>query len=228
MRIGFVAVAAASLTLIGLNQTALASTTEVWSFDVSTTGDDTFWSSMTAVKPAADRFDWTVEITRVEATVFFGIEIGPLDVTDQVPPELLITSGSADGPAPTVIDEGPIVAPEPPEPPAVSMQLAVTIDASGFGQVAATDITLGTVTVDLGFPLGVQTVPIVGVGMQGNVDITPVCVADLDGSGDVGAADLAQLIGFWGSAEPSADLDGDGVVGAADLATLIGFWGPCF
>lgn len=50
--------------------------------------------------------------------------------------------------------------------------------------------------------------------------------ADLDGDGVVGAADLAMLLGSWGSCEGCpADLDGDGVVGAADLAILLGSWG---
>lgn len=52
---------------------------------------------------------------------------------------------------------------------------------------------------------------------------------DLDGDGDVDAADLAILLGNWGAcADPEdcpADLDGDGAVGASDLAILLGSWG---
>ena len=54
-------------------------------------------------------------------------------------------------------------------------------------------------------------------------------VGDLDGDGDIDAADLAQLLGNWGPcADPDdcpADLDGDGSVGAFDLAILLGNWG---
>ena len=53
------------------------------------------------------------------------------------------------------------------------------------------------------------------------------CPADLDGNGEVGAADLAALLGAWGATSGSADLDGNGDVGAADLAALLGAWGPC-
>ena len=54
------------------------------------------------------------------------------------------------------------------------------------------------------------------------------CEGDLDGSGDVGPADLATILGAWGANPGSpADLDGDGVVGAADLAMLLGAWGGC-
>lgn len=51
------------------------------------------------------------------------------------------------------------------------------------------------------------------------------CPADLDGSGDVGAPDLALLLGAWGGS--GADLSGDGLTGAADLAQLLGAWGAC-
>jgi murein tripeptide amidase MpaA len=47
---------------------------------------------------------------------------------------------------------------------------------------------------------------------------------DLDGDGDVDAADLATLLAGWGSAG-ATDLDGDGTTGASDLAILLGNWG---
>jgi len=52
------------------------------------------------------------------------------------------------------------------------------------------------------------------------------CLADLDGNGVVGAADLARLLGNWGACPgcPS-DINDDGQVNAADLSTLLGFWG---
>ncbi len=46
---------------------------------------------------------------------------------------------------------------------------------------------------------------------------------DLDGSGTVDAADLAILLGAWGTAGPG-DVDGSGTVDAADLALLLGQW----
>ncbi len=54
--------------------------------------------------------------------------------------------------------------------------------------------------------------------------------ADLDRDGQVGASDLAILLGSWGpcldECDCPADLDGDGQVGASDLAILLGSWGP--
>ena len=59
----------------------------------------------------------------------------------------------------------------------------------------------------------------------------PDCPADFNGDGTVGAADLAVLLGDWGSCPPDedcpADFNDDGLVGAADLAELLGDWGPC-
>jgi hypothetical protein len=55
----------------------------------------------------------------------------------------------------------------------------------------------------------------------------PACPADLNGDGEVGAADLAALLSAWGGAAGSGDLDGDGSVGAADLAALLSAWGAC-
>ncbi|MDZ4753539.1 MAG: hypothetical protein SGJ11_03475 [Phycisphaerae bacterium] len=51
------------------------------------------------------------------------------------------------------------------------------------------------------------------------------CPADFDGNGQVGASDLAVLLGGWGTAV--GDLDGSGVTGAPDLALMLGAWGPC-
>ena len=52
--------------------------------------------------------------------------------------------------------------------------------------------------------------------------------ADLDGDGEVGAADLASLLASWGPCPGCpADLNGDAEVGPFDLATLLAAWGPC-
>ncbi len=53
------------------------------------------------------------------------------------------------------------------------------------------------------------------------------CPADLDGNGVVDGADLGQLLGAWGTANPAADLNGDGIVDGADLGILLGGWGSC-
>ncbi len=68
-------------------------------------------------------------------------------------------------------------------------------------------------------------------GETGSVEVGPCSPADLDGDNDVGAFDLALLLGSWGpcpaKGDCPADLDGDGDVGPFDLASLLGAWGPC-
>lgn len=70
---------------------------------------------------------------------------------------------------------------------------------------------------------GCSTVSDVGV-----LTVVEPCPADLDGSGDVAAADLAMLLGSWGPCPGCpAEFDDDGEVAASDLAFLLGSWGPC-
>jgi hypothetical protein len=58
------------------------------------------------------------------------------------------------------------------------------------------------------------------------VRIRPACrAADLDCDGTVGPADLAALLGAWGTAGGPADLDADGSVGAGDLTAMLASWG---
>jgi len=57
----------------------------------------------------------------------------------------------------------------------------------------------------------------------------PPCVPeDLDCDGEIGAADIAILLGSWGPCGKgacTADIDGDGSVGPADLTALLAAWG---
>jgi len=55
------------------------------------------------------------------------------------------------------------------------------------------------------------------------------CLGDLDGDNDIDLADLAQLLGNYGTTSGAAyehgDLDADGDVDLADLAALLGVYG---
>lgn len=60
------------------------------------------------------------------------------------------------------------------------------------------------------------------------IDLTPVCLGDLTGSGAVDVSDLLLLLASWGPCGScAADLDGSGVVDVSDLLILLGAWGPC-
>ncbi|MBL9149722.1 MAG: hypothetical protein JNM94_13615 [Phycisphaerae bacterium] len=56
-------------------------------------------------------------------------------------------------------------------------------------------------------------------------DASP-CPPDLNGDGTVDGADLAVILGNWGSAG-FGDLDESGAVDGGDLALILGAWGPC-
>jgi len=53
------------------------------------------------------------------------------------------------------------------------------------------------------------------------------CPGDLNQDGWVDGADLAEMLGVWGSDDPNADLDGDGTVSGSDLSIILGYWGEC-
>jgi subtilisin-like proprotein convertase family protein len=70
-----------------------------------------------------------------------------------------------------------------------------------------------------------------GTSADANQDGVPDecgCVADIDHNGIVNGADLAALLGAWGTcATCGADLTGDGQVLGDDLSVLLSSWGPC-
>ncbi len=61
------------------------------------------------------------------------------------------------------------------------------------------------------------------------ITITPVvqCPADVNMDSKVDAADLAAILGNWGSTSPPYDLNSDGITDSADLAVVLGAWGDC-
>lgn len=52
------------------------------------------------------------------------------------------------------------------------------------------------------------------------------CPADLNGDGEISAADLSSLLGNWGNSG-TGDIDNNGQIDAADLSTLLAAWGSC-
>ena len=48
--------------------------------------------------------------------------------------------------------------------------------------------------------------------------------ADVNGDGVINGADLAIVLGFWGTDEPGADINQDGIVNGADITSILGSW----
>ena len=147
-----------------------AAQSQTWSFDQTTTGQDLSWTSPTAVAPNASVYASSFVLTKVEVDVKWSfITLNDLDVTNQVPPESLSGGGTLAGPAPVELLGQSVVVPPPPDPPAVAAILSMGLDASGHGFMTATNVQLGTMQVDLGFPIGVQTVTILSVRLVGQL-----------------------------------------------------------
>ena len=101
-------------------------------------------------------------------------------------------------------------------------------DMSGFLLAAARDGV--DTTGDCDGDGTVDFVEIFNGAPDANFDGVPdncvgACPADLTGDHAVNGADLATLLGAWGTA--GADLDGNGTTSAADLAILLSAWGAC-
>jgi hypothetical protein len=204
---------------------------ETWAFDLETEGEDVFFTSPTAIGTDAARYLVGYEITLLEVDVsWMGIPFGPIDVTDEIPPELQSAEGIADGPLPITIFSGSIVFPEPPEDPAMAADVLIEIDKSGFGQLSLTNVELGDYELDLGPPFGTQTVTIEGVHIEGTVTVTELAPrTDLDGDCTVGFTDVLISLSSWGpcpKGDPCvADLNGDWVVGFSDFIPILVDWG---
>jgi len=158
----------------------------------------------------------------------FDLDGNPRFVDDPDTPD----TGNPDGTNP-IVDMGAYEF-GPPDPCA---------DEDGDGQVTICHIPPGNPDNAHTITVGVNAVPAHlahgdhcgaceehhGLLMGGSSDvIAGPCPTDLDDSGDIGAVDLALLLGSWGPcAGCPADFNGDGVVGPLDLALLLGAWGPC-
>jgi len=60
---------------------------------------------------------------------------------------------------------------------------------------------------------------------DGVPDDCPACAGDLTDDGLVNGADIAVVLGSWGT--PGGDLNGDGLTDGADIAVILGHWGVC-
>ncbi|MCA9290291.1 MAG: hypothetical protein KDA25_04125 [Phycisphaerales bacterium] len=216
------------LGLVGsmlVGASAFGGDTTVWTVDVETSGEDVFWTSPTAVDPGASSYLLTSEIQLITVDISWnGIPFGTIDVTDQIPPDQAVIMAEIPGPAPVVLVDADIAYPLPPEPATLAAHLFIELDADGFAHADVTDVVLGTIDIDLGFPFGIQTVQLEAVHIVLGLTVESTTLGDLDGDGIVGPSDLAILLANWGQGGVG-DLDGSGAVGAADLAILLANWG---
>lgn len=212
---------------------ALGGEPRTWNFDLTTTGNDVHWVSPTAVDNTRPEYDAVYDITRLEVRVRYGpFDLGPFDITGQIPPEQRHGEGTAAGPPPMVIFDDRVVYPPPPESPGFAANVRISLDADGFGHIDLTDVFLGDIRIDLGPPFGVQTVRLTSVRLVGVTTVTPVPAGDVNRDGNVDQADLGILLGAWGTCpgdpgyDPRANLAPENpCIDQADLGILLAGWG---
>lgn len=202
----------------------------VWNFDVTSTGQDVHWTSPTAVCNQTRKYDASFLIFLIEIDVeFLSITFGPFDVTDQVPLAQRSGGGIFDGPPPFEIFNNVVRFPDPPAAPTVAATVRIALDPNGVGEMSATNITLGTIVINLGIPFGTQEVQITQVRLLGQFLVEPLIVGDFDSDRDVDLGDLAVLLLHFGLPQGATladgDADGDGDVDLGDLAVVLLFFG---
>ena len=202
-----------------------------WEFSENTNGNNVYWTSSTSVDPNADQYEYQYEITYVAVDiVFLGQIIGPTDVTGDIDPEFLFGTGLVNGPTPIVMMDEALEADADGDAEIdVAANVFMQINGKGFGQFNVTEVFLGDVMVDTGWPFGWQNVDIDRIYMNGYMDITPIiieCPEDTNGDGNVNVSDILAAIGNWGGSG-DGDVDGSGIVDVSDLLAIVGAWGPC-
>ncbi|MCH2132992.1 MAG: hypothetical protein MK116_04495 [Phycisphaerales bacterium] len=199
-----------------------------WPLYIETAGQDVFWESPSEVRPDGATYDLEFEVTGVSVLVsYFGIEFGPIDVSDQLPSTTF--GGLFDGPCPIGGGTESVVEPPPPDPVTIAFDVSFGLDAEGSGDLAMTNIVLGTATTDIPI-FGEVTVQLVELYLNGTMNVEVIgsnCPTDIDGDGSTNVNDILELIGEYGMSGSDADVDGDGIVGVNDILLVIEAWGPC-
>ncbi len=99
-------------------------------------------------------------------------------------------------------------------------------DFDGDGAIGSIDRASFQICLTLGFVPGFEMMDMDGNSTIDGVDefLLNQRASDFNHDGLVGAADLAVMLGAWGTRNPQFDLDDSGSIGAGDLAILLGCW----
>ena len=205
-------------------------------FSVTTTGGDFVWQCPAMIATDGEHYEMFYTIISASVYVeYLGLPFGPVDVTDMIPAEFLVTWQPAHAPLPTDFMWHEVVAPPDQDPPSLSFDWIVEVDGDGNIVWVGENVILGEADYDLGWPWGSVTVQITEGTIIANLEISIVenpCYEDVDGNGVVNVSDLLALIGNWGTCpdctgEIPGDVNFDDVVNVTDLLLIVGAWGPC-
>ena len=205
-------------------------------FSITTSGEDILWTGPDLLPTDGEYYEMLYTITSASVMVeYIGIDFGPIDVTDMIPLESIVTWQPAQAPMPIDFGWYEVITPEDQDPPSIAYDWIVEVDAKGNVSWRGENVYLGEAEYDLGWPWGSVTVQVVEATLTANLDIQQVanpCYEDVDGSGTVDVSDLLTLIGNWGNCpdcteEIPGDANYDDIVDVTDLLMIVGAWGPC-
>ena len=215
-----------SCSLIGPPDTAN------WTFDITSSGENQSWVAPTPIRADGVHYELLYTVTGATVMVsYIGIDFGPIDVLDMIPPYALETRRIQNGPCPLDFGWTTVSAPEGQIPPSLSFDWMVELNAKGRATFLMENLFLGQADYDLGWPWGSVTVQIESGTVTANVKLDIVqnpCYADIDNNGVVDVVDLLELIGAWGECgDCPIDPNADGYVDVTDLLMIVGSWGTC-
>lgn len=207
-----------------------------WDFSITTSGENILWTGADLLPIDGEYYEmlYTVNSAYVDV-VYIGITFGPIEVTDMIPSEAIVTWQPSQSPFPLDFMWHEVVTPEDQDPPSLAYDWIVEVNGKGSVIWRGENVYLGEAQYDLGWPWGTVTVQIIEGTINANLDIQEVfnpCYADVDGSGTVDVTDLLTLISNWGECsdcteEIPGDVNYDDVVDVTDLLMIVGTWGPC-
>jgi hypothetical protein len=207
-----------------------------WDFSITTSGEDIYEVCPENIATDGEYYEMFYTIVSASVMVeYIGLTFGPVDVTDMIPPEHMVTWQPAQAPMPIDFDWHEVLAPEGQDPPSLSFDWIVEVNQKGGVSWRGENLYLGEADYDLGWPWGTVTVQITEGTINANVAIQQVinpCYEDVDGNSIVNVSDLLSLIGNWGVCpdcveEIPGDVNFDGIVDVTDLLAVVGAWGPC-
>lgn len=205
-------------------------------FTVSTTGQNILWECPSSIATDGAFYEMLYTVNSAMVLVSYaGFVFGPYDVTDMIPPDVIVTWQPSAGPIPLDFMWHEVVTPADADPPSLAFDWIVEIDASGTITWRTENAFLGEAEYDLGWPFGTVVVQIEEGTINATLEVYKVsnpCYEDIDGNGFVDVSDLLMVIDNWGACpdcidEIPGDVNYDNVVDVTDLLHVVGSWGPC-
>lgn len=188
----------AALVALALTPTASAVNPVTWNVTLSTTGQDVFWTSPTALTLGYPEYDWSYEITKLDALVAFST----VDLLGQL--ESTTGSGTTTTLPAVIVDESLSESTT-----GSTADIRIEIDANGLGRASATNIELGFIG-----PFRIQR-----VDLEALVTVIGIPDGDYNRDSNVTFADYEVWKGNFGSTvNLNADGNDNNIVDTADYS----------